>query len=89
MNIPTRVELMRVLTEISELQPYIRLGQLVSFLAGMAGVEYANGLADIEDAELLPLAKEHLDGLRRLPPEHSAERVQAHLVSDRPLAAAG
>ena len=88
MNIPARTELMRVLAEISDLQPYIRLGQLVSFMVGMADVSYANGVADIEDDELLALAEDHLASLRELPPAHLADHIRAHQASER-LATAG
>jgi hypothetical protein len=86
MNIAARNELMQVLTELSRLQPYIRLGQLVAILTDKADVPYRNPIPDIEDEELLPAAKNYLATLRQLPPDYLEQQTRAHLESD---AAAG
>ena len=82
MNIQARTELMAVLCEISKLVPFYRLGQLLLVLAEQAEVPYQNVIADIEDEELLPVAREFLEAMKRLPPESIAEQIRAHLESD-------
>lgn len=88
MNIPARVELMEVLTEIGQLVPYYRLGQLICIIAERAEVEYVDLVANIEDEELLPAAKEFLESMRRRPPEHIAEQIRLHQEGDAIAAAA-
>jgi hypothetical protein len=88
MNIAARTELMAVLTEISRIAPYIRLGQLVAILTDRTDHPYtASPIADIEDNELLPAARELLEVFRNMPPESHAAQMQAHLASEaRPTA---
>ena len=80
MNADARNELMAVLTEIGRVAPYLRLGQLLCILADRAEHPYtAYPVADIEDAELLPAAREFLSLMRSLPAElHDAE-ARAHM----------
>lgn len=82
MNIAARQELMQVLAEISRLMPYMRLGQLVCHLTDMAEVPYQNAVAEVEDVEMLPAAKEFLEDIQRLPPEHLEAQIRAHLESE-------
>jgi hypothetical protein len=82
MNIEARTELMSVLTEISRIAPYYRLGQLIAVLTDRADHPYTTSpIADIEDEELLPAAKEFLEVIRRMPPESHAVQIRAHLDS--------
>ena len=83
MNIAARTELMAVLTELSTLMPYMRLGQLISYLAERAETPWTFVVPEIEDEELLTVTKELLEDMKRLPPEHFADQIRGHLESDR------
>jgi hypothetical protein len=83
MNIAARAELMKVLTEISELTPFIRLGQLLTNLSEDVDAPWAGNVREVEDEELLPVAREYLQTLRRLPPESIADQIRGHLESDQ------
>jgi hypothetical protein len=85
MNIEARTELMAVLTEISRIAPYYRLGQLVSLLSEMADTPYRYVVPEIEDEELLPVAREFLETMRRLPASSHDEQIRGHLEGDRLL----
>jgi hypothetical protein len=54
----TRIELVRVLEELSGCYPHWRFGQLVANMAGIADVN----VWDIEDEQLLAAASDHLEG---------------------------
>ena len=83
MNIAARNELMAVLSEIGTIAPYFRLGQLIALLTDRADHPYTlHPIADIEDEELLPAAKEFLEIMRRLPAESHEVQIRAHLESD-------
>ena len=83
MNIEARNELMAVLTEISRIAPYIRIGQLIGILTDMTEHPYTvSPICDIEDEELLPAAKTFLEDMRRLPPESHEAQMRAHLEPD-------
>ena len=83
MDSQARTELMTVLTEISGLVPFIRLGQLVTILAERVDAPWAGQVREVEDAELLPVAREFLADMRRLPPGSVADRIRGHLDADR------
>jgi hypothetical protein len=84
MNIEARNELMAVLTEISRIAPYIRLGQLLGILTDRTEHPYTvSPVMDIEDEELLPAAKEFLELVRRRPLESHAEQIRGHLDSSK------
>ena len=58
---PIRLELLQVLRDLSEEVPEVRLGQLVLNLSYMAR-ELEDGSAwEMEDAEMLEMAKQHLE----------------------------
>jgi hypothetical protein len=83
MNIEARTELMAVLTEISRMAPYYRLGQLIGLLTDMTDHPYTvSPVMDIEDEELLPAAKDFLEDLRQRTPESLEQQIRAHLESD-------
>jgi len=86
-NINARNELVEVLAEISRLAPFVRLGQLVCNLTTLASREEPYSVWDVEDEELLAAARQHLEDLRRLPPEVLEVQTRAHQDSDA-LAAA-
>jgi hypothetical protein len=89
MNIKARKELMTVLDQISELAPYIRLGQLVGILVDQTDHPYtASPICDIEDAELLPAAREFLANIQALPPEYLKSQIESHLASELRTASA-
>jgi hypothetical protein len=73
---------MTVLTELSHLMPYMRLGQLIAYLTDRAEVPYSNTVPEIEDEDLLPVAKEFLEAMRKIPESH-AEQIRGHLESSK------
>jgi len=74
MNVEARTELMSVLTELSQLWPEMRLGQLVAYLTDRADVPYRNAIPEIEDEEMLPAAREVLANARRRHAEQLLEQ---------------
>ena len=59
-------ELIDTLSEILTLAPDFRLGQLIGYLADRVDLPYStNVVAEIEDEELLPAAKEFLEIMRK------------------------
>lgn len=61
---PTRREILHLLTELSEVAPEVPLGQLMANLATLARGLSAESFWEVEDAELLEAAREHLDQYR-------------------------
>jgi hypothetical protein len=61
----TRRELIEVLTEISELAPDFRFGQLVTNFSYAARGQTDSATWDVEDDELLEAAKEYLEVKRQ------------------------
>ncbi len=59
-----RQELLHVLTQISELAPDVRLGQLIVNLSYMARGPSNASAWDAEDDELLEVARRHLERWR-------------------------
>ena len=56
-----RRELLRVLAELSEEAPETRFGQLIANLSYLGRGLSAESIWEIEDAELLSAAREHLE----------------------------
>lgn len=56
----TRLELLRALNELSEQFPEVRLDQLINNLATLAKGPQIEAVWDVEDKELLEVAKEQL-----------------------------
>ncbi len=77
MTTDARTELMAVLTELSQLWPEMRLGQLVAYLTDRADVPYRNAIPEIEDEEMLPAAREVLEVARRRHAERLLEQNRA------------
>jgi hypothetical protein len=61
---PTREQVLRVLAELSEVAPEIRLGQLIVNLSYLAKGLSSEAIWDMEDAELLAAAQKHLEKWR-------------------------
>jgi hypothetical protein len=59
-----RQELMRVLAELSEVCPEVRLGQLIANLSYLARGLSNESIWDVEDEELLEAARKHLQEWR-------------------------
>ncbi|HUE75161.1 MAG TPA: hypothetical protein VMP01_30110 [Pirellulaceae bacterium] len=57
----TREEAIRVFSELSELVPEMRLGQLMTNLSYLARGPAVESIWDMEDEELLAAAKKHLE----------------------------
>ena len=64
-----RVELLRLLGEISVLAPDLRLGQLIANLATLAQGACVGAIWDVEDVELLPAARKLLDHYKHREPD--------------------
>jgi hypothetical protein len=60
MTTPTRQELLAVLAELSAACPEMRFGQLIANLSTLARGLSAEGLWDVEDAELVAAARKQL-----------------------------
>jgi hypothetical protein len=58
---PVRQEVLHVLSELSELCPEVRLGQLVVNLSYMANGLSNEAIWDMTDQDLLRVAREHLE----------------------------
>jgi hypothetical protein len=61
---PVRQEVLRVLAELSELRPEVRLGQLLANLSYLARGLSNEAIWDMEDEELLEAARKHVEQLR-------------------------
>jgi hypothetical protein len=57
---PVRKEVLSVLTELSEVAPEIRLGQLIANLSYLARGLSKESIWEMEDEELLAAARDHL-----------------------------
>jgi hypothetical protein len=65
---PIQREALAVLSEVCDLSPEVRLGQLMAMLGELGDDHTGHGLWDIEDDELLAVLKHHREELRaRLP----------------------
>ena len=61
---PVRQEALQVLAELSELVPEVRLGQLMANLSYLARGLSNEAIWDMEDDELLTVARKHLEEWR-------------------------
>ena len=61
---PVRKEVLQVLGELSELVPEVRLGQLMVNLSYLARGLSNESIWDMEDDELLTVARKHLEDWR-------------------------
>ena len=64
MNSTVRQDLLRVLAELSEVCPEVRLGQLIANLSYLARGLSNESTWDMEDEELLEAARKHLQEWR-------------------------
>lgn len=60
---PTRIEIIRHLERISELDPEVRFGQLVASMAFLAKGPWDETLWNLEDDQLLVALRQHLSNL--------------------------
>lgn len=61
---PIRQEVLQVLAELSEVAPEVRLGQLIVNLSYLARGLSNESIWDMEDDELLTVARRHLEEWR-------------------------
>jgi hypothetical protein len=61
---PIRKEVLRLLEEVSESAPDVRLGQLIANLSYMAIGPTQEAIWDMEDEQLLEALRQHLADLR-------------------------
>jgi hypothetical protein len=61
---PIRQEVLKVIAELSDLVPEIRLGQLIANLSYLARGLANESIWDMEDEELLAAARKHLEEWR-------------------------
>lgn len=64
MSSTVRQELLRVLAELSEVCPEVRLGQLIANLSYLARELSSESIWDVEDEALLEAARKHLQEWR-------------------------
>jgi len=64
MTNPVRQEVFRILEELSEIVPEVRLGQLMVNLSYLARGLSKEAIWDMEDEELLEAARKHLEEWR-------------------------
>ena len=70
---PTRREVLEVLAGLSEVVPEVRLGQLLCNLSYLARGPAVESIWDMEDEELLVVARKHLEDWRARRPVPSAQ----------------
>jgi hypothetical protein len=56
-----RRDALRVLEELGQLYPEMRLGQLVVMIANLTGEDSPKEVYDLEDEELVASARQHLE----------------------------
>jgi hypothetical protein len=61
---PIRQEVLKVIAELSDLVPEVRLGQLIANLSYLARGLANESIWDMEDEELLAAARKHLEEWR-------------------------
>ncbi len=66
---PTRRELLRLIEELSATCPEYRFGQMILNLAALAREDGDRSAWNLEDAEFLSAARQHLDDWRARHPE--------------------
>ena len=69
---PTRQEILRLLEQLSELEPEVRFGQLIANMAFLAAGPWNETLWDLQDDELLHAISQHLADLSRTQPQVAA-----------------
>lgn len=59
-----RRDVLRILEQLSDLSPEVRMGQLIANLSYLARGPSVESIWDMEDDELLAAATKHLENLR-------------------------
>jgi hypothetical protein len=74
---PVERESLSILSEIRELSPDVRLGQLFAHLGFLVESHFDRPLADVDDDEMLSLLYRHRDELlaRRQQNDHVSQRI--------------
>ena len=65
MKTSTQSEALKVLSEMCEVAPEVRLGQLMAFVGFMGEDHTGHTLWDIEDGQLLEMMRKHLNDLKQ------------------------
>ena len=65
MKTSTQSEALKVLSEMCEVAPEVRLGQLMAFVGFMGEDHTGHTLWDIEDGQLLEILRKHLHDLKQ------------------------
>jgi hypothetical protein len=88
MNANVRQEALSVFTELAELAPDVRLGQLMAHLDFLSGDQVDRSMWDIEDDELLAVLHRHRSELlaRQQPLSNHAIPAPADHEPDRTIA---
>ncbi len=60
---PTRLEILRLLAELSQQMPDVRFGQLIANLSYMAVAPSVEAVWEMEDEQLLAAIRQHLADL--------------------------
>jgi hypothetical protein len=66
MTNPVRDQLLQNLIELSTLAPEYRFGQMICDLAHMTGNDSPSAAWDVEDAELLKAAEQHIEHWKKI-----------------------
>ena len=65
-----RRQVLELIGELSSLYPDMRLGQILTWFAGIARGSKSECIWDVEDAELIPLIREHVEKRKAELQEH-------------------
>jgi hypothetical protein len=57
-------QVLELIEELSSLYPDMRLGQILTWFASIAREAKAESIWDVEDAELIPLMRDHVEKRR-------------------------
>jgi hypothetical protein len=71
---PSRTELLRIIAEISDAHPDLRLGQLITNLAMKGRNGHEDAVWNCEDDEFLPAARRMLDFYKKREPLETVAR---------------
>ena len=75
----TQREALNVLTELCELSPDVRLGQLLAHLGFLGEDQVGRTLWDIEDDEFLAVLRRHKDELAARRPDSAGNLIDAEI----------
>jgi hypothetical protein len=81
---PTRERIIKLLTRLIEIDPEMRFGQLVSWIAFMARPDDLAPTPNVEDDEFLRACEEHLENVERVVAQRRALAVESSILVTLP-----